>query len=123
MKNNKSIFIFFIFTILHLNFAYSQDFEKKPTWEENFKKLRSNTWNNGANVNGGQCYTNFDPQTTYVKKGKLHLKAKEATKKDGTLAKTSFSSPKYHPWCRFTWNPGGLPFLLYKLYRHFLMKL
>ena len=80
MKNNKSIFIFFIFTILHLNFAYSQDFEKKPTWEENFKKLRSNTWNNGANVNGGQCYTNFDPQTTYVKKGKLHLKAKEATK-------------------------------------------
>ena len=84
IKNNKSIFIIIILTIIHFSDAYSQDFEKKPTWIENFKKLNPNAWNNGANVNGGKCYSNFDPQTTYVKRGKLHLKAKEAAKKDGT---------------------------------------
>ncbi len=85
MRITKHALITLVLNTIALNFVYSQNFEKEPIWIENFKTLNPNTWNNGANVHGGKCYTNFDSQTTYVKKGKLHLKAKEAFKKDSTL--------------------------------------
>lgn len=81
-RNIRYFIILYAHIIVSINFAYSQDFEKKPIWFEKFNTLDTSTWNNGANVHGGTCYTNFDSQVIYVKKGKLYLKAKEAIKKN-----------------------------------------
>lgn len=117
----RIIFIALLFSLAQCPIM-AQEFESKPIWKETFafqRKLNTEDWNAGTNLNDKTLNTAFNGKMIEIKKGNLVLKALKQTDSNGitkikmpyinTFQKHSFKYGKLKIKAKFPTGKGVWP--------------
>lgn len=105
---NKAIIVVLFFYYLTKWPIMAQEFESRPTWKETFafqRKLSTEDWNAGTNLNNKVLNIAFDDKTIEIRKGNLVLKALKHTDSNGT---TKIKLPYINTFQKHSFKYGKL---------------